>query len=343
MHIPGIEWHDGGYFHCSTTTIRAKGVAGDIQALAELARRAGFLKSSRSVYEASDAFDDIGYDPEVWSLARNHFETDFERKRTDKAVLSQLQLAAESLPSDRKALIQLAKARASALNEVAPLAPSPRVFDTYTEGVLVRERRALRGFAAWVDWIPADQIVATSARAWNDIDRTPPRSSVVDIAFALATSDLNHWIERMSSDIDPVVAFRVEGPAGPIYEVGTGTHRAHAARLFGLPCLLALVKPAGLPVAVRPADRETAAVWSGLLERGLLEAEVADDNWWYVRSTVAEWILASPSAATRINTAYERLYPGALAESTGLTVSELTNAKLWQRALVGQRAWRRRA
>ena len=248
-------------------------------------------------------------------------------------------MAAASLPTDRKALVELAKARATVLNEVAPLVPSPRVFDTHTSGVIVATRHALRGFAAWVDWVSPEQVVATSARAWNDIDRTPPRSSVVDIAAALATSDLGQWVEEMSPEVDPVVAFRVEGPAGPIYEVGTGTHRAHAARLFSLPCLLALVKPAGLPVAVRPADREASAVWSGLLDRGLLQAEVSDDNWWYVGSVVGEWMLAAPSVATRVNSAYDRLYPGALPEATGLKVAELTNPELWRRALGGRRGW----
>lgn len=335
----GIEWHDSGYFCFSTAAICAKGVAGDIAALAEFARRAGALTTSRVVYEASDAFDDIGYDPEVWSLARHCFEDDFERKRGDKTALSQLRLAAESLPTDRKALVQLAKARASVLNEVAPLVPSPRVFDTHTAGVIVAERRAMRGFAAWVDWVSPEKVVATSARAWNDIDRTPPRSSVVDIAAALGTSELGQWVEQMSPEVDPVVAFRVEGPAGPIYEVGTGTHRAHAARLFGLPCLLALVKPAGLPVAVRPADREVSAVWAGLLDRGLVQAEVSDDNWWYVGSVVGEWMLAAPSVATQVNSAYERVYPGALSEATGLTVAELTHPELWRRALGGRRGW----
>lgn len=338
---PGINWHDSGYFCCSDTNICVKGVAGDIHALSELARRAGVLRTSRKLYTASDAFADIGYNPETWSLAQHFFEIDFQRKRADKVALAQLQMAAQSLPSDRKALIELAKARANELNEVAPLVPSPRVFDTYTSGVVVSEGRALRGFAAWVDWISAEEVVATSARAWNDIDRSPPRDSVVDIAAALVTSEIGEWVGLMSPEHDPVVAFRVEGPAGPIYEVGRGTHRAHAARLFGFPRLLALVKPAGLPVVVRPADREMSAIWSGLRDRGLLQAEVSDDNWWYVGSTVAEWILASPPVATQINTAYERLYPGALAEASGMSVAELTDPALWKRALVGRRApWR---
>ena len=340
--IPGIEWHDNGYFRCTNTNTNTcvKGVAGDLQVLAEFARRAGILRTSRRIYEASDAFADIGYDPEAWSLARDFFKSDFQRKRADKAALSELKVAADSLPADRKALVQLAKARADELNAVAPLVPSPRIFDAHTPGLRVSENHTLRGFAAWVDWISPEQIVATSARAWNDIDRTPPRSSVVDVAAALVTSDLHRWIELMSPDLDPVVVFQIEGPAGPIYEVGTGTHRAHAARLFGFPRLLALVKPAGLPVAVRPTHRETSAVWSGLIERGLLQADVSDDHCWYVRAVVADWMLASPSVATQINTAYERLYPGALTEATGLSVDELTNPALWKRALIGRRPWR---
>ncbi|GAB4664295.1 hypothetical protein [Mycobacterium avium] len=338
----GIEWHESGYFRCATSTICVKGVAGDIHALAELARRAGFLKTARAIYEASDAFADLEYEPATWSLAQDHFASDFQRKRSEQTALAQLRRVAASLPGDRAALVRLAKDRANLLNEVAPLVPSPQVFATHTPGVVVAERRALRGFAAWVDWIRPELVVATAARAWNDIDRTPPRNSVIHIAAALATSDLAEWVEQMSPARDPVSAFRVEGPAGPIFEVGRGTHRVHAARLFGFR-LLALVRPAGLPVAVRPADREISAVWSGLRDRGLLEAEVSNDDWWYVRSTVGEWMLASPPVAAQINAAYERLYPGALSEATGLTVTELTSPEHWKRALVGRGSWWRRA
>jgi hypothetical protein len=339
--IPGIEWHDNGYFRCSNTNICVKGIAGDLHALAELARRAGVLRTSRRIYEASDGFADIGHDPEAWLLARYSFHSDFQRKRADKAALSELKLAADSLPADRKAMVQLAKARADELNAAAPLVPSPRIFDSHTEGLQVSQNRALRGFAAWVDWISPEKIVTTNARAWNDIDRTPPRRSVIDVAAALATStDLHRWVELMSPDHDSVHVSQIEGPAGPIYEVDTGTHRAHAARLFSFPRLLALVRPAGLPVAVRPTDPETSAVWSGLIERGLLQAKVSDHQWWYVRAVVADWMLAPPSEATQINTAYERLYPGALTEATGLSVDELTHPKLWKRALIGRRRWR---
>ncbi|WP_459979602.1 hypothetical protein, partial [Mycobacterium avium] len=82
---------------------------------------------------------------------------------------------------------------------------------------------------------------------------------------------------------------------------------------------------------------------TGLRDRGLLEAEVSNDDWWYVRSTVGEWMLASPPVATQINAAYERLYPGALSEATGLTVTELTSPEHWKRALVGRGSWWRRA
>ena len=76
-----------------------------------------------------------------------------------------------------------------------------------------------------------------------------------------------------------------------------------------------------------------------LNERGLLEAEDSGGRW-YVRSVVAEWMLASPPLATQINAAYDRAYPDALSEATGLTVEVLTNANRWERALVGRRRWR---
>lgn len=50
-------------------------------------------------------------------------------------------------------------------------------------------------------------------------------------------------------------------------------------------------------------------------------------------------MLAAPSVATQVNSAYERVYPGALSEATGLTVAELTHPELWRRALGGRRGW----
>ena len=336
----GMEWREDGFFRCGDNHVCVKGVAGDVHALAEFARRAGVLSSSRVIYEASDAFDDIGYNEDAWTSARD-FEAEFQYKRSDEGrpaqFFAQMRRIAAQLPTDRKALESVAETRAAQLNAVAPLVESPRLFDNYRPGGCVADGVALRGFAGWVDWIDPALIVSTRASAWNAITRTPARDSVIAIAEGLASSaassaGMDRWLAQMSSAVDPVVAFRIEGPAGPIYEVDRGTHRAHASRLFWYPFLLAHVKAAALPVALHPT-REMSARWSGLVERGLLQAEESGGRW-YVRSVPAEWMLAAARVATQINAAYDIAYPGVLSKVTGLQLDELTNPRRWQRALV---------
>lgn len=73
-------------------------------------------------------------------------------------------------------------------------------------------------------------------------------------------------------------------------------------------------------------------LWQGLRRRGLLEADVVGDCW-FLHWVAAEWMLTSPSLATQMNATYERLYPGALQNITGMTMRELTEPKRWERAL----------
>lgn len=119
-----------------------------------------------------------------------------------------------------------------------------------------------------------------------------------------------------------------------MYQVVSGTHRAHAARIWSFPYVLGRVHTGQLPAPLRPHTRELAALWDGLRQRGLFAAETSGECW-YLHTIVAEWMLAPPPLATQMNAAYERSYPGALQDATGLTVSQLIEPQRWAEARVG--------
>jgi hypothetical protein len=114
---------------------------------------------------------------------------------------------------------------------------------------------------------------------------------------------------------------------------GNGIHRVHAARIWRLPYVLAIVQVERLltPIGPRPAG-DLSQLWEGLQQRELIEADVVG-QYWYLRSATAEWMLTRPSLATVMNGTYERLYSGALQKANGMTIHELTESKKWEGAL----------
>ncbi|WP_132900693.1 hypothetical protein [Mycobacteroides abscessus] len=195
-----------------------------------------------------------------------------------------------------------------------------------------------------MSWVDPRLIVSTRDRVWNDIDRNPPRDSVQSIATGLrdaaSAGDMTTWLHRMYGHPGELFVKRTEGPAGPIYETALGTHRTHAARLLALPAVLARVVPVTMPTPASPAGDgrwtrpsvDTELLWRGLMNRGVITAEVIDGHWHFGKLT-AEWMLASPAVATAVNAAYERLYPGALQQATGLTREQLIQPESWYGAL----------
>jgi hypothetical protein len=145
------------------------------------------------------------------------------------------------------------------------------------------------GARKWAEWVESRLLVSTNSREWNVIDRYPPRDTVVGIAGwlrdAVNTGNVDGWLFEMFGR-DAMLLNRIEGPAGPVYQAASGTHRAHAARIWGLPHVLSRVQVDQLPTPLRPRTPALSQLWDGLRRRGLLHAERVGDCW---LSTTAEF------------------------------------------------------
>jgi hypothetical protein len=117
---------------------------------------------------------------------------------------------------------------------------------------------------------------------WNDIGREPPRATVVDVArwleaAAESVEGIDQWLAKMFAR-DPILLNHIGGPAGPVYQAGNGIHRVHAARIWGLPYVLAIVQVEKLPTPIGPGSAgDLSRLWEGLQQRGLIEAD--GSNW----------------------------------------------------------------
>jgi hypothetical protein len=176
--------------------------------------------------------------------------------------------------------------------------------------------------------------------AEQDVERHWPRATtgtVVDVAAWLVAAaesveGIDQWAAKMFAR-DPILLNHICGPAGPVYQAVNGIHRVHAARIWRLPYVLAIVHVEKLPTPIGPGPAgDLSQLWEGLQQRGLIEADVVG-QYWYLRSATAEWMLMRPSLATVMNFTYERLYSGALQKATRMTIHELTEPKKWERAL----------
>lgn len=210
-----------------------------------------------------------------------------------------------------------------------------------------------------LDWIDARAILSTVDRVWGRFDRAERhRRSLDAFCLSLRAADsaqaLETWIDgfTIGRARHPVQLVRVEGPAGPVYQIiADGTHRAHFARVFELP-LMALIKTSQQPRPVIVIDhpdhgpdslgagfRRVASLHMGLRARGLLEVvgnprRPASMDVWQPTRVCAEWMLLPPSQAAAVNQAYDRVYPGALVEATGLAAEQLYDAHRWARTVV---------
>ena len=199
-------------------------------------------------------------------------------------------------------------------------------------------------YLAWVD--PVLVVSTPDYEQWGRFDRAEAwRRSLawfcVLLYEAAAADRLDEWIDMFMTGHfqKPVRLERVEGPAGPIYAVeGDGTHRAHFARVFGLP-LLARIQTSPLPRPLLAVDRPPsygtsgrgcASLWRGLHALGLLDAiEEPDTMLWTPASICAEWMLLAPEMATAVSRIYDQAYPKALCEATGLSNTQLFDAEQW--------------
>lgn len=304
------RWGEGRFFERQVGTRLVKVIASDVYARNEILRRAGALEYAQTQYQASDGFSDIGSYEGVGARLRPS-DDEIDRVLADcrpPALTKELAAIAASIPRDRRELTTFLAERARELNAVAPQTTSPRAFDELNGQI--------RGLGSWAQWVDPQLVVSTNQPVWNRFDRRP--GSVPDIAAGLAaavdtTEGIERWLYRMFAETGCIGLLRIEGPAGPIYEVcGDGTHRVHAARLLGVPAILAVIEVSALP---RPRGESglVEARWRDLRDRGVIEAEVLQGRWFF-RGVTAEWLLKDASTAEAVSAAYERCYPGALAQ-----------------------------
>lgn len=340
-----LEWRADGFFRATRGDgVTVRGVASDAEAVAELLRRAGVLQADGPVYHARPEHEvvDFGWSSEASDEAYD-LDADLERQLGDGRpadLTARLLALADQVPDAPGERAALAKARAAELNVSAPQLGSHRLFmpphDESDVGALGVEGSAIRGWATWAEWVQPRLLTSTNAAVWGRIDRLPRRDTVVRVAQwlrdAVADGALDAWLTEMFGH-DPMLLHRLEGPAGPVYEVLKGTHRAHAARVWDLPWVLGRAHVDRLAKPLRPHTPLMEALWQGLRRRGLMSGS-RDGDRWYLHEAAAEWMLTPPAMATRWNAAYERIYPGALQEFTGMPTGELFDADRWAAALL---------
>lgn len=344
-----IEWREDGFFSYRAFDKSVYGCTHDAATLTEILKRAGVLESPRTLFQVTTDIPDIGHDSSVNNEVGYGCESDFAAKLRPEALppgmLDELMSIGSNIPATSHGVHEYLSQRADELNTEYPQVLPMGVFGGGTECYSSPGNLHVRGYGTWVDWIDPRLIVSTRDPVWNDIDRNPRRSSVQSITAGLrdaaSTGDLTEWLRRMYSPPGHLFVNRTEGPAGPIYETSSGTHRTHAARLLRLPGVLARIVPVTLPTPAIPGGDsrqipdDSERLWRGLRDRGLISAEVIDGHWHFGKIT-AEWMLASPALATTVNAAYERLYPGALQQATGMSLEQLTYPTSWRKALTGR-------
>lgn len=339
-----LQWRGDGFFRADRGDgVVVRGVGCDAEVVAELLRRAEAILADGPVYRARPNHEvlDFGWSSEA-SEAAGDVGGDLARQlgQRPSGLVEQLHALAADLPDGQRELEVLARAHANALNIAAPQVGSHRVFmppfDSSDVGAFGVQGAASRGWATWAQWIEPRLLTSTNAEVWGEIGREPRRDTVARVARwlrdAVAGATLDDWLVQMFTR-DPMLLNRVEGPAGPVFEVLRGTHRAHAARIWDLPWVLAQVHVDRLAKPLRPTSPSMEALWAGLVRRGLISA-TRDGQCWYLQEAVAEWMLTPPAMAVTWNAMYERAYPGALQATTGLDAHTLFDAQRWAAALL---------
>lgn len=226
-------------------------------------------------------------------------------------------------------------ARAAALNETHPLIQPHRY---------VPETRALfLGELTRNDWVDPVTIVQATRGRWNDFGEHRPEIVGLIINKILTADDLETAVEEILSDDGHVHLDRFDGPAGPIHEITVnGGHRTHAFRILGAPLIAAQVRTQPVPLRLTSIDVwvpgftvSAERLWRGLIHHGLLVADIiptASGPVLEPHHVLAPWLLLDPATCVQISAAYDRVYPGALADA-GIPASARRSAATWQRWL----------
>ncbi|MFF4534268.1 hypothetical protein ACFY1P_33975 [Streptomyces sp. NPDC001407] len=270
------------------------------------------------------------------------FDADRAALDATVAAITQLQRAwPEHEISDR------VRAATAQLQTSAPQSPH---FNLYN-----RQREHTWAAGESAAWVRTDAIVHAIDKVWGDFDRSEasrgpswiPRATrelLTTKPEQLAAFLRHHLAEQ------PAISLNViNGPAGPLYSVSMGgAHRTHLFRILGLPWMIAKlyapIPPRRFDVAsVIDTAKGTTEVervgrgWQSLLQRGLLHGRIRHEGAFAVLDldhAPAPWLLADATLASAYNTAYQRVYPGALTE-LGIPATALTGRTAWEQWLYG--------
>ncbi|GHE33935.1 hypothetical protein GCM10017771_51240 [Streptomyces capitiformicae] len=270
------------------------------------------------------------------------FDADRAALDATVAAITQLQRAwPEHEISDR------VRAATTQLQTSAPQSPH---FNLYN-----RQREHDWAASESAAWVRTDAIVHAIDELWGDFDRSEasrgpswiPRATreLLTTKPEQLAAFLRHHLAE-----EPAISLSViNGPAGPLYSVSMGgAHRTHLFRILGLPWMIAK-----LYARIPPRRFDVASVidtakgmtevervgrgWHTLLERGLLHGRIRYEGAFAVLDldhARAPWLLGDAALASAYNTAYERVYPGALTE-LGIPATALTGRKAWEQWLYG--------
>ncbi|MET9263703.1 hypothetical protein [Amycolatopsis sp. NPDC004079] len=211
------------------------------------------------------------------------------------------------------------------------------------------------GSARTVTWVPTRSVVGTGHSEWGEFGDHRPEVPLEIAEGLLRAADLEAFTaELFGHDIS---LLRTPAWAGPLYRIGSnGNHRIHAAKLLKLPWLATVVyleatAPVWEVAGIVAADRDTGEehpgsferrvderirAIEGLLRRGVIDGDLHADG---IRPVLrctrlpASWLLRAPGYAARVNTLYERCYPGALAQ-LGVPPEVGFDPQQWERWLI---------
>lgn len=204
-------------------------------------------------------------------------------------------------------------------------------------------------------WVRTDAIVQAVDKVWGHFDRSEASrgpSWIPRAAREMLTTEpeeLAAFLRHHLAEEPPVTLGVINGPAGPLYNVSSGgAHRTHLFRILGLPWMIAKlyarIPPRRFDVAcvidTAKGMTEVERVgrgWHTLLERGLLYGSIRYEGAFAVLDldhAPAPWLLGDAALASAYNTAYERVYPGALSE-LGIPAAALAGRKAWEQWLYG--------
>ncbi|MGW3303995.1 hypothetical protein [Streptomyces rubiginosohelvolus] len=261
----------------------------------------------------------------------------------DSAALASVLAALDRLRQQwpATALVECVDIAAEDLQLVAP--PVPR-FSLY------RGNSSYWATSTSAGWIPTRAIVSGIDPVWGVFDRAEELRGTGWVSRAASElldtdpGDLPGFLRRQllaSGSVDLAI---INGPAGPLYTVSSGgAHRTHLFKILGLPFLFAhltaRIAPSRIDVTsvidtskgVAEAKR-VAEGWHLLIERGLVHGTISYQGEFatlHLDFTPAPWLLGDDAFVTAYNKAYERVYPGALAQ-LGIPTCALADEQAWR-------------